>query len=65
MSTLSFVIVHGSHGVEVTALEYLYRVLLYLLAFGGTAILVFLWTGVVKTIYAAFRTKRGREENER
>lgn len=59
MAHLLFAILHVGHGLEMTLLEYLYRVLLHLLAFGGIAVLVVRGRGFVETLrYTIFA---GRE----
>jgi hypothetical protein len=58
MNPPSFVILHGGYGVEIALLEYLYRVLLHLLAFGGVAVLVFWGLSVVEAIRSTFVAER-------
>ena len=65
MTPALFTILHGGYGLEITLLEYLFRVLLHLLAFGGVAVLVFWWLGVVKVIHSVFMADRGGEASER
>lgn len=60
-----FTILHSSPGMEIALLEYLYRVFLHLLAFGGIAALVFWGLGSVKAIHSSFVARRVDEANER
>jgi hypothetical protein len=57
------VVLHASHGQEVTLMEYLSRVLLTLFAVGGIAALVFWGIGVADAVRAAFR-RNGNDEND-
>ena len=65
MTLASFPILHGGYGLELTLLEYLFRVLLHLLAFGGIAALVFWGSGVVKAVRSTFVADRSGEASER
>ena len=65
MTLAPFSILHGGYGLELTILEYLFRVLLHLLAFGGIAAFVFWGSGVVKTVCSTFVAEPGGEANER
>ena len=65
MIASSFILLHGGQGLEMTLLTYLYRVLLYLLVFGGIGVLVFWWLDVVEVVRSAFLVKRGHRENDR
>ena len=63
MTPASFVVLHG-FGPEITLLEYLFRVVLYLFTFGGVAAIVFLGLDVVRTIHSGGVEKGdGGEDN--
>jgi hypothetical protein len=59
MASASFVILHGGPVLEITAFEYLFRVVLYLFAFGGIAAIIFWGLGVISAIHSAVSEKRG------
>ena len=54
-------VLHGGSGLEVTLLEYLFRALFHLLAFGGVAVLVLRGAGAIEAAYSAFATERDSE----
>ena len=59
-----FVILHGGPLFEITFLEYLFRVVLYVFTFGGLAIIVFWALDVVRGIHARIVEKWGGGEND-
>lgn len=60
MVSVSFVVLHGGPVLELTALEYLLRVVFSLLAVGGIAVVVFWGLGVIGAVRSAVAEKRGR-----
>jgi hypothetical protein len=64
MTPTSFVILHGGPVLEITLLEYLFRVVLYLFVFGGIAIIVFWALGVVSVIHSGVVEKWSGGEND-
>ena len=64
MAPIAFAVLHGGAGLEITLLEYLYRVLLYLFAFGGVAAIVFWGLGTARAIHSRVIEDWDREENE-
>ena len=63
MTPAFFVILHG-FGLEITLLEYLIRVVLYLFAFGGIAVVVFWWLEGVSAIHSGVGEKWSGEKND-
>lgn len=63
MAPEPFAALHGGYGLEMTLLEYLSRVALHLLAFGGIAVLVFWGSDAVEAVRSA--VERTGEESER
>lgn len=64
MVPASFVILHGGHVLEITLLEYLFRVVLYLFAFGGIAAMVFWGLEGASTSYSRVVKKWSGGEND-
>ena len=64
MIELPFVVLHVGHGVEMTMLGYLYRVLLTLVAIGEIVVLVFWGSNVIEVVRSVFVAERGRYEDE-
>ncbi len=50
MLSETVIVLHVGYGQEVTILEYLYRVVLYLVAFGVIALLVYWGMNAIETI---------------
>lgn len=50
MAPASVVVLHGGAALEITLLEYLFRVVVYLFAFGGVAVVGFCGLEVVSAI---------------
>ena len=63
MAPTTFVLLHG-FGPEITLLEYLFRVVLYLFAFGGVAVIVFWGLDVVRTVHSRVVEKWDGGEND-
>ena len=63
MTSASFVILHG-FGLEITLLEYLFRVVLYLFAFGGIAVIVFWGLEGTSAIQSGVVEKWSGEKND-
>lgn len=59
----ALIILHGGHG-QVTFLEYLLRVLLYLLAFTTVAMVVRWWVNAFESINVASVIERDAEDDE-
>ena len=59
----SSVVFHGGVGLELTLLEYLSRVVFYLFAFGGVAVVIFWGTDVVRGVRSGVVEKLNRREN--
>lgn len=64
MALASFIILHGNSVLEVTFLEYLFRVVIYLFVLGGIAVFVFWTLGVIGVIRSAVVEKRGSEKGD-
>ena len=64
MAPPSFVVLHGGPGLEITLLEYLFRVVLYLFTFGGVAVIVFWGLDVIRTVHSRVEKKWGGGEND-
>ena len=63
MAPATFVILHSA-GFEITLLEYLSRVVLYLFAFGGVAAIVFWGTDAVRAVRSGVVERWGGGEND-
>ena len=57
MAATPFVVLHGGAGLEITLLAYLFRVVLYLFAFGGVAVVVFCGLDVLRSIRSRVATE--------
>ena len=64
MTPASFIILHGGFGLEITLFDYLIRVVLYLFAFGGIAVIVFWGLDVVRAIRSRIVDKWSSREND-
>lgn len=60
----TFVLLHVGHGLELTLLEYLARVLLHLLALGGVALVVLRLADVAGALRSAFHARRDGGETD-
>ncbi|GAA0241850.1 hypothetical protein [Haladaptatus pallidirubidus] len=64
MAPTSFVILHGGSVLEITLIEYLFRLVLYLFVFGGIAIIVFWGLEVVSVISSEVVKKWSGAKND-
>ena len=64
MTPTSFVILHGGPVFEITSLEYLFRVVLFLFAFSGVAVILLWGLEVVSTIHSEIVEKWSGGEND-
>ncbi len=55
---------HGGTGLEITLIEYLFRVVLHLFAFGGIAVIVFWGLEGVSAIHSGVVEERSGREND-
>lgn len=65
MFHLPSLLLHAGHGLGTTLFEYLYRVLLHLLAFGGLAALLLWGEAAATVVRSALGVGRGNEDSER
>ncbi|APW99561.1 hypothetical protein CHINAEXTREME_18075 [Halobiforma lacisalsi AJ5] len=57
-SSVAFVVLHTSHGAEVTFTEYLFRVLASLLFFGALGVTAFWTVRALGVVYSGLRRRR-------
>ena len=65
MNPLSFTVLHGGYGPEVTLAEYLFRVVLHLLGLTGVTVLALRAMSAVDTVRSAVVALRDAEASER
>ena len=65
VASTPFVILHGGTGLDITLLEYLFRVVLHLLGFGGVAGIALWGMDAARTVRSGVAETWGDGKNDR